>query len=366
MTRLPLLILLLFLLPILAGPTAGSELRGLWVDAYHPGFKTPDETAEMVARAADCGFDTLFVQVRKRGNVYYKSDIEPMAPDAEEGYDALADVLSRARKAGLKVHAWIIVYEVHHDNKWVKTAPNQIHEKRPEWLTRDNRAQTKLPGDVIFLDPGLPEVQDYLVSIVEEIARKYKVDGVHLDGIKYPGASTGYNEKSLARFRRETGAKETPGGEDETWCKWRREQVTAVVRRMHEALAKVRPGIELSAAVLPNIREAVEDKFQDWQGWLKDGILDAAVPMVFTTQADVFEHQSKEITSAAGGKTVYLGQAGFRMDAEAAVGQIESAKALGAQGVVLYSYHTCRVPRSDSKTATMDALKARWSRPGQQ
>ena len=56
-----------------------AEMRGLWVDAFHPGFKSAAETTEMVAKARDCNFNALFVQVRKRGDVYYRSAMEPPA-----------------------------------------------------------------------------------------------------------------------------------------------------------------------------------------------------------------------------------------------------------------------------------------------
>src|SRR5207247_2607775 len=63
----------------------------------------------MVRRAAEAGFNTLILQVRGRGDAYYRSRWEPPPPAlaSRNGYDALDRTIREAHRRGLRVHAWI-------------------------------------------------------------------------------------------------------------------------------------------------------------------------------------------------------------------------------------------------------------------
>ncbi len=351
------IIALAVLVCILAIPAA-AEMRGLWVDAFHPGVKSPKETADMVSAAKACNITDLFVQVRKRGDVCYNSSIEPMAADVAPGYDPLADVVARAHSVGMKVHAWITVYEVYHDTKWNKAHPRQVHVRHPEWLMKDHRGSTRLPDDEVFLDPGLPEVQAYLADIVEEIARSYDVDGIHLDVVKYPSPDTGYNDASLARFAKHSGKSGKPDGKDEAWTDWRCDQITEFVKLSNQRLKKVNKKAALSAAVYANRFDARLNKMQDWVKWSNTGLVDFVVPMIFAINDGVFEQMCKDALLASRKAPVYIGQGGFKTSPESAVRQVETAVRLGAPGTVIYSYWTCCRPRGNGSISVLDALRA--------
>lgn len=77
-----------------------AEFRGLYVDAFHPGFKSHDQVTQMVNAAKSANFNALIVQVRKRGDAYYKSAIEPRAADIAADFDPLADIIAQAHAAG--------------------------------------------------------------------------------------------------------------------------------------------------------------------------------------------------------------------------------------------------------------------------
>jgi len=356
------LVMLGVLMCVLAGtlsaPVGAAELRGLWVDAWHPGFKSPVETSAMVSKARECKFNALFVQARKRGDVYYNSSIEPMAKDVPLGYDPLADVVAKAHAAGLQVHAWISVYEVYHDTKWTSSDPRQVHIRHPEWLMKDDRGRNNFPGDKVFLDPGLPEVQAYLTGIVEEIVRNYNVDGIHLDIARYPGREGGYNDASIARFNKETAGTGKPDKDDEGWCDWRRAQVTQFVQTAYEKATRIRRQVKVSAAVSANRSNAYWHRFQDWEGWLRAGILDFAVPMVFAKDTRVFQAGCTEIAALATGRPIYIGQGGFKMSAENSLKQISIAREAGFAGIVVYSYACCSEPHEDDASSLMDELKS--------
>ena len=339
-------------------PTRAAEMRGLWVDAFHPGFKSATETSAMVTKAKECNFNALFVQVRKRGDVYYSSAIEPRAHDIAPGYDPLADVVSKAHANGLEVHAWIAVYEVYHDTKWNTTDPRQVHARHPEWLMKDVNGKYKFPGDKVYLDPGLPEVQAYLIGIIDELVRNYDVDGIHLDIARYPGREGGYNDGSIALFNQETSRTGIPEPDDEAWCNWRRRQVTNLVRGVYQTAVGIRSRVKVSAAVFTNKSNAMDDLFQDWEGWLRAGILDSAVPMAFAKDNRVFRSTTQEMVASGNGRHIYIGQGGWKMSAANSLEQIQLVRTAGAEGTVIYSYHYCSRVAAGASGSLMDALKA--------
>ena len=336
---------------------SAAEFRGLWVDAFHPGFKKPSQTTMMVARAKECRFNAIFVQVRRRGDVYYHSSIEPMASDVEEGYDPLADVVTQAHDAGIQVHAWITVYEVYHDTPEIKANPGQVHVKHPDWLMKDEYGKTKFPGEKVYLDPGIPGVRDYLVSIVGEIAEKYDVDGIHLDLVRYPNQQSGYNDLSVSRFNEESKSSGKPKYDDKAWGDWRRAQVTEFVRMAKEKLRGGKRDVKLSAAVYGSRSDAYTNRFQDWPTWLKSGLLDFAAPMVFALDNRVFETTLADIMKTEGSEKLYIGQGGWRISADQSVQQIQAVRKAGAKGIVVYNYCLCQEPVLSDSVSLMDTLR---------
>ncbi|HET6318722.1 MAG TPA: hypothetical protein VFG86_19890, partial [Chloroflexota bacterium] len=87
--------------PATAESFDAPELRAVWVDAFHDGFKTPEQVDDLVAWARSANLNALFVQVRRRGDAYFSKSIEPRAedPDLAPGFDALQYLIDRAHAA---------------------------------------------------------------------------------------------------------------------------------------------------------------------------------------------------------------------------------------------------------------------------
>ncbi len=114
-------------------------------------------------------------------------------------------------------------------------------------------------------------------------------------------AKSGYNPISLARFeQRYANQKDIlrlPNGKpdpaDSRWKAWRREQVTDLVRKVYVQIQQVNPKIAVSAAVIAwgdapkkdsewgEKSAAMNRVYQDWRGWLQEGMIDFACPMTY-------------------------------------------------------------------------------------
>jgi uncharacterized lipoprotein YddW (UPF0748 family) len=330
-------VLVLLMLPLRCWPEKERALqfRGVWVNAWGRGFKSPDEIDKLVETAASAGLNALLVQVRKRADAYYNSSIEPRASEIPEGFDPLAELIPKAHRLGLEVHAWLVVYPAATGAE--KSLPDgHILRQHPEWLTRDadGNAMRRGDGEGLFLDPGLPEVQDYIVSVAVELASRYDVDGIHLDYIRYPSRRWGYHPESVRRFTEETGC--TPGENPVAWDNWRRQQVTLLVARLKREITKVRPGVKLSAAVFADQSDAFKNRLQDWQTWLQHGWVDFVVPMNYVSNRSLFASRSRQAYSRS--RNVYMGVGVWNKPSDVAVSQLEFLKSMGVPGFVIYHY----------------------------
>jgi len=291
---------------------ARPEVRALWVDGFHAGIRSQGEVDELVDRATRANINTLFVQVRRRGDALYTGGLEPALddPNYSPQFDGLAAVVEAGHRAGLKVHAWINAMPIWRDEAAPKDPRHVFNLHGPDrtgplnWLTRTREGLQKFEVGY-FLDPGHPAVQEHLVSVYLDITRRYDIDGIHFDYIRYPeteerlprGSNVGYNDVSLERFRRARGRTDLPAPDDEAWTRWRRQQVSDLVRRVSIEARAIRPQIQVSAATIawgapPGSRKDFDNAspmqriFQNWRDWLDEGLLDVAAPMNYAREHD--------------------------------------------------------------------------------
>ena len=362
--------------PALA-PT-GAEVRALWVVRHT--IAHPDSARMMVRRAAETGFNTLIVQVRGRGDAYYRSRWEPPPPElANAGdYDALGRTIREARRRGLRVHAWINTHVLANADTPPLDSTHLVY-RRPDLLAvpralarelytldpRDPRYLQALTTyaqanrdhvEGFYLSPAAPEAREHIASIWLDLLERYDLDGLHFDYVRYPAPDYDYSRIALERYRAwilphlpdsilvRLAALEAADplvyadSLPDAWDRFRRQQITDLVERIYYAVKKRNPGLLVSAAVFGNAEDAFTRRFQPWQEWLRRGILDVACPMAYTTDTTIFQQRIRTAAQAVGGARVWAGIAAYRNTVDGTAAQITIARGLGAGGVVLFSY----------------------------
>ncbi|WP_189010713.1 glycoside hydrolase family 10 protein [Deinococcus malanensis] len=248
---------------LVAGPLqTGPAMRGLWVDAFGPGFKTPLEVDRLIADARAMNINTLFVQTVKRGDCYCNGSLLPRTEDpaVPPGFDPLADVLAKAHAQGIKVHAWVIPTAVSNRAiRYAVTNPEHVINAHGEgseqdWLTR-NAAGSMWAGNDQQLDLGNPDAREYVVDAIRSVAADYNVDGVQLDRVRYPDPSGavqdwGYNPGAVAAYQTETETTVMPAPGDASWTQWRRDRVNVLVSEVSAGVRDVRPEAVISVAAI--------------------------------------------------------------------------------------------------------------------
>jgi len=365
---------LILLLVLVAGALATSERfprpevrieRALWVTRWD--YRSAEDVRLAIDRAAAGGFDAVFFQVRGNGTVSYPSDLEPWAEEygfRDPGFDPLEVACARARERGIALHAWINAVPGWRGVE-PPADPDQLYRSRPDWFLYDRSgARQPLRDDYVALNPCRPDVRRHIVAICEEIVVRYPVAGLHLDYIRFlsdmeePGRDYPHDPVTLERFEAEAGG--TPAAKPKEWDRWRREQVTLLVREIRDAVERARPEALLTAAVFAPPRLAHDRVRQDWARWLRRRWIDAAVPMIYSADDEVFESRARACLAAAGGRPVIIGIGVYRHeDPTRSARQSELARRLGARGVAWFAYSSFFAAGSAGAEGATEDLRAR-------
>jgi len=289
------LILILLCLFISGYGQSTEEFRAFWVDGFNAGFHTQQEVDTLLQRVRSANMNAVVVQMRKRGDAHYKSNFEPPASNQEASFDALAYLVDRAHNQSprIEVHVWFNMHPVHPGGSW-PSDPRHLMNRFPEALTQDNTGN-RVTDVGYAADLGHPVANDFTFRVIMDVLRRYDIDGIHFDYIRYTGTTWGYNPVNVARFNARYGRTGTPSTTDADWKQWRRDQVSAMVRKIYTQTMEIKPRVKVSAALITWGNGPTTDSawlnssaysavFQDWRGWLQEGILDMGIPMCYYNQ----------------------------------------------------------------------------------
>lgn len=278
---------------------ANEPLRTFWT--ARASLESPDAVRRAVSAAAAGSFDTVMVPVT-------------LVADAFQVFDGAREMINEARARGLRVHAWIEVTLVAANGELPPSREHVLYQ-HPEWLMvpRELAAEmlkvdVRTPGylgrltrwaranparvDGLYVSPLAPDAANYLVAAVTAAAKRYPVDGVFLDAVRFPGVDFDYSRHAMEIFRADTRpqlsveerarldeveaidpfgyAEEFP----ERWRAFRQFRLTSLVSRLRRALSEISQTLVVSAGVPSDPSSALAESFQDWTNWMQTGLVD--------------------------------------------------------------------------------------------
>jgi uncharacterized lipoprotein YddW (UPF0748 family) len=288
--------------PISGGPPpVEREFRGVWVAAVanidwpsRPGLPVDSQRAELVRqldRTKELGMNAFILHVRPAGDALYDSKLEPWSEylTGTQGqppvpfYDPLEFAVREAHARGLELHAWFNPYRARHPAARSELAPTHIARAHPELV--------KQYGSYLWMDPGEDAVRNRTVEVIVDVARRYDVDGVHIDDYFYPYRERGPDGKELDFPDSISYAKYVASGGKLGRSDWRRNNVDRFVQQMYQAVKQVKPWVKVGVSpigtwrpgVTPQTRgfDAFESIYADSRKWFMDGDLDYFVPQLY-------------------------------------------------------------------------------------
>lgn len=282
----------LILFNLSAQPAPKYEVRAAWITAVYgldwPRTKatTPasiqkqkEELVETLDKLKEANFNTVLFQARTRGDVLYKSDIEPYnsiltgKSGKDPGYDPLAFAVEECHKRGMECHAWMVTIPLGGRKHVASLGKQSVTRRQPKICVPYKREY--------FLNPGNPKTKEYLMSLVKEVVERYDVDGVHFDYLRYPERA----------FRFPDSYDYRKYGNGRSLDQWRRDNITEILRYIYKGVKQLKPWVKVSTCPVGKYRDtsrysskgwnAFHVVHQDVQGWLGEGIQDQIYPMMY-------------------------------------------------------------------------------------
>ena len=268
-----------------------GEQRGFWC---HSAFGLPGNNwDESIKFLVDNGFNTILPNMLWGGMAYYKSDVLPTYANYAKQGDQVRLCLDACKKYGVKCHVWKVNWNMgsHLDKAFVE---KMKAEKRTQVLFNGEQKDT-------WLCPSNPLNRRQEADAMLELVRNYPdLDGIHFDYIRYPDGTSCFCDGCRARFEERIGKKVENWPADtrsdalkNEWLQFRRDNITALVKLVHDEAKALRPTIQISAALFGNWMSDRDGVGQDWELWCRNGWLDFACPMDYVDSAVAFKGKVK-------------------------------------------------------------------------
>ena len=270
------------------------EIRAVWLTTNY-GLDWPSKPAKnaadierlkeelnaILSQLKEANINMVFLQTRLRGNVIYPSRIEPYSQYIISGnyplpeFDILAYAIEACHQNGIECHAWFVTYPL-------GTPKNSV---LPPGI-KDKKYLVKTFQNELYLDPGHPETNTYLLSLITELVSNYDLDGLHFDYVRYPDRGARFPDDPIYKIY---GGK-LPKAD------WRRANINRFVYAAYDTVKALKPWVQVSSSVIGMYKNAgssrshwtaYHDVYQDPIDWIEKGKHDFLVPMMYY-EGDLF------------------------------------------------------------------------------
>ncbi len=267
-----------------------QEIRGVWLTNNDLDvLKDRKKIQEAVSQLQRLNFNTVYPVVWNSGYALYPSDVVQKAGIQEfvyrgnEGHDILADLIERSHRLGLLVIPWF-------EFGFMTPPTSELATKYPHWLTKrqdGTQSSVATDGEVAWLNPFRPEVQQFITDLVLEVVTRYDIDGIQFDDHTSLPNEFGYDSYTIALYKKETKKEPPRDPQNPAWVSWRANKITAFMTKLNKAVKAQKPKAIFS--VSPNYYEfAYKLQLQDWLGWIKQNIVDELVVQVYRSDLQSF------------------------------------------------------------------------------
>jgi uncharacterized lipoprotein YddW (UPF0748 family) len=308
------------------------EFRGVWIATVanidwpsKPGLNSDTQKAELIRILNEhqkTGINAIIFQIRPATDALYGKSRELWSRflTGKQGqaptpyYDPLDFAIQEAHKRGMELHAWFNPYRATFDLIDANTSPKHITKQKPEWFFTYG-------GKKLF-NPGLPEVRQYIVSVIMDVVKNYDIDGVHFDDYFYP-----YPEAKQPLTDSETFSKYGAGFKNID--DWRRNNVDTLIHVLSDSIHAAKKHIKFGVSPFGIWRNKSQDPlgsisngfdgysklYANARKWVQMGWLDYINPQIyfpFGYEIAPYDKLSDWWADNAFGKHVYIGQAAYR------------------------------------------------------
>lgn len=280
--------------PPVAQPPA-TEIRGVWMTSNDTDVLMDSAKLQnAVNQLAQLNFNTIYPVVWNSGYVQYPNSAlaqrtgiyQSYIGRGSQGQDILAELIKLAHSKGLLVIPWF-------EFGFMAPQSSELVLNHPDWLTQKqdgSQTSNSAAGEVVWLNPFLPEVQQFMTDLVLEVVDRYNIDGVQFDDHTCLPNEFGYDRYTLALYKQETGRDAPANPQDPAWVRWRADKITAFMTQLNQAVKQRKPQAIFSVSPNPYIT-AYNSFLQDWVTWVEQNIVDELIVQVYRPDINSFLDQ---------------------------------------------------------------------------
>lgn len=280
-------------------PQPKQEFRGVWI-ATVANIDWPRDKAnswpeqqksyrELLDFYQALNFNSVIVQIRTAGDAFYPTSKAPWSryltgaegTPPKTSNDPLAWLIREAHVRGMQFHAWLNPYRATMNLDTLSLAQNHDFYLHPDWMVRY--------GTRYYYNPGIPEVEQHLVSVIEEVLHNYDIDGIHFDDYFYPYRIEGEAFADSVTYKKLA----LPGTSLEAW---RRSNVDSLVKRIHTTIKSGKPWVQFGISPFGVWRNqdvdqagsdtragqtSYDDLYANPLKWIEEGWIDYIVPQLY-------------------------------------------------------------------------------------
>ncbi|SSY69895.1 FenI [Priestia megaterium] len=319
------------------------ELRATWVASVlnidwpsKPGLSIAQQKSEFINYLEEqkrMGMNAIVMQIKPTADAFYPSkyglwsEYLTGTQGKDPGYNPLSFMVKEAHKRNMEFHAWFNPYRITMPlgkeaalSDLDKLPENHPARKHPEWVVPY--------GQQLYFNPGIPEVQKFVIDGIMEVVKNYDIDAVHMDDYFYPYKIAGKTFPDQEAYQR-YGANKFNNIED-----WRRDNVNNLVKNINKSIKEEKSyvkfgispfGVWRNKAVDPTGSETTagqtnyDDLYADTRTWINNGYVDYIAPQLYwniglpvADYAKLLAWWTKEVE----GKNVqlYIGQADYKIN----------------------------------------------------
>jgi len=275
------------------------ELRAAWIATVanidwpsKPGLPAIQQQQEFTARLDQLqilGCNAVIVQIRPAADALYPSEIEPWSRylTGRQGqppfpyYDPLEFMIAETHKRNMEFHAWFNPFRGLVDSRKNPNPADHITRQHPDW--------TVDYGHKTYLNPGIPEVRNYVTKVILDVAKRYDIDAVHLDDYFYPYRIANQefgDQKSYTKYK----------GSFDNKDDWRRNNINLFISNLNLNLKHLKPYLKLGISPFGIWRNAskdpkgsntkggqttYDDLYADVVLWMQKGWIDYLMPQLY-------------------------------------------------------------------------------------
>ena len=321
-----------------------AKIRAMWVPIWE--ITTLEKADKVIDDLNNNNINQLLVQIRYRGDAAYTPNkVSNFYENNEKQYHAIEDslfdpldyIITSNNNPELEVHAWVTTFVIT-GHKLENLKPEHIYFTNPQWVTCDFSHEMMNYETYMgaYLDPGIQQVQEYTKNVILDLVSNYKIDGIHLDYIRYPDSHYGFSQLALEAYKRDVKFQEA-----DAWKQWKEDQITNFVKDIYSNVKKISPDVQVTAAVISNLEEA-ERFSQNWIKWLQEGYLDRAYLMEYSTSTSTIEKHLTFLSNYDLNKKIVVGlrswSTAYKYPAYKINEKMKLVKKKNFKGFALFSY----------------------------